>query len=297
MRISYVIIALNTAPYISECISSILKQKHHDQIIVIDDGSTDATSQIVSDFNRKEITLIRHEVNQGCCQSRIEGLRLCTGDYMTFIDSDDYYTKELPIPLFQKPDIIDFGMFGSLDPLSPPEKILSKGENQYFDEDVFSAYMSGGKISEILVNKLISRRVYSQFADRLDLSGLANYSDNLCFMTAFSFFARSYKKVDRTCYFYRQGTGMTTYLPKITKFRQFCAQVNALPRLSEIGIPAKRNYINILNRAVGYYNWMATTKEQDRKELGISAEDIAEAKELLLGTFGEDIGKYGFTIS
>ena len=51
MTISYVIIAYNSEKYIKKCIESILEQKHHEQIIVINDGSTDNTDKIVKSLS------------------------------------------------------------------------------------------------------------------------------------------------------------------------------------------------------------------------------------------------------
>lgn len=92
MKISFVIAAYNAAEYLSKCLQSILSQGFADfEILVIDDGSTDETGAIARRHaaERPEIRVFRQE-NGGQGSARNRGVREASGDYIWFVDSDDW---------------------------------------------------------------------------------------------------------------------------------------------------------------------------------------------------------------
>ena len=90
MKISVIIPAYNTAKYIKRCIVSLLNQTYKNiEIIVINDGSTDNTLEMAKQFN---ITVLDKE-NGGVSSARNMGLKIATGDYICFVDADDYVEK------------------------------------------------------------------------------------------------------------------------------------------------------------------------------------------------------------
>lgn len=95
--ISIIIPAYNVEMYIEECLNSILKEKLNLEIIVVDDGSKDKTAQIIKE-GYKNIKIISQK-NKGPSNARKVGFLHSKGDYIVFIDSDDYieqgYLEEL----------------------------------------------------------------------------------------------------------------------------------------------------------------------------------------------------------
>jgi glycosyltransferase involved in cell wall biosynthesis len=86
---SVVIAAYNAADYIGATIGSVIRQtKRNWQLVVVDDGSTDATREMVEQFCDERITLIRQE-NQGVSIARNRGLAAASGKYVLFLDADD----------------------------------------------------------------------------------------------------------------------------------------------------------------------------------------------------------------
>lgn len=91
-RVSVVIPAWNVAAYLPRCLDSLLGQQHRPtEIIVVDDGSTDETPEILAEYaaRHSEIQLLR-QVNVGPGPARNAGAVLATGDYLIFVDADDY---------------------------------------------------------------------------------------------------------------------------------------------------------------------------------------------------------------
>src|SRR5882672_4475329 len=83
--VAVVIPTFNHARFIADAIMSVLAQKHPaDEIIVVDDGSTDDPASIVSQFAK--VRLIRHE-NRGLSAARNTGLRNCTTSHVVFLDA------------------------------------------------------------------------------------------------------------------------------------------------------------------------------------------------------------------
>lgn len=89
--ISVIVPVYNTAPYLPECIRSILAQTHKNlEILLIDDGSTDGSGEICEAFARRDsrIRVFRQE-NRGPSAARNLGLDAARGQYISFVDSDD----------------------------------------------------------------------------------------------------------------------------------------------------------------------------------------------------------------
>lgn len=91
--VSIVVPAYNCEKYIEECIQNILNQSYTNlQIILVDDGSKDKTYEICNRFKDKRITLL-HKENGGASSARNCGLKYAKGEYLLFVDSDDYLEK------------------------------------------------------------------------------------------------------------------------------------------------------------------------------------------------------------
>lgn len=94
-KVSIIIPCYNVENYIKRCINSVLGQSYKNvQIVLIDDGSTDSTNKIILDTitNKNNVIYIQNE-NRGVSNARNTGLNVATGDYIMFLDSDDYISK------------------------------------------------------------------------------------------------------------------------------------------------------------------------------------------------------------
>lgn len=95
VKVSVVIPTYNRAYIILEAVESVLTQTYRDfEIIIIDDGSTDNTPEIIRDIQDKKIRYIRHERNQGCSAAYNSGIAAASGDLIGFLDSDDIWKPD-----------------------------------------------------------------------------------------------------------------------------------------------------------------------------------------------------------
>lgn len=101
---SILIPVYNVEKYLAICIESVLRQSFSDyEIILVDDGSKDTSGQICDAYRTKHADKIRvlHKPNQGLISARREGLRLAKGQYICFLDSDDFFLGESLTKLYQ----------------------------------------------------------------------------------------------------------------------------------------------------------------------------------------------------
>lgn len=93
--VSVILPVFNSERFISQAIQSVLQQTFEDlELIIIDDGSDDNTVKIVSQFDDSRILLMKQEFNSGPSAARNRGLKAANGEWVAFIDADDYWHKE-----------------------------------------------------------------------------------------------------------------------------------------------------------------------------------------------------------
>ena len=113
-RISIVVCVYNRQDFIGRCLTSILRQNMDAyELIVVDDGSTDATASIVTSFTDSRVRLIRNGVNRALSYSRNQGVMQSHGQIIAFTDSDcivdSYWLSELVKPFVTDADIMIVG--------------------------------------------------------------------------------------------------------------------------------------------------------------------------------------------
>ena len=94
--ISVIIPVYNLERYLYRCIDSVLRSTYTDfELILVDDGSTDASPQICEDYTERDsrVRLLRQE-NQGVSAARNRGLDVCQGEWVVFVDGDDSIAPE-----------------------------------------------------------------------------------------------------------------------------------------------------------------------------------------------------------
>ncbi len=97
-KVSVIMPVYNVEAYLAECLDSVLHQTFQDiEIICIDDASTDHSMDILREFAHKDarITLLQNDSNQRQAYARNKGMDRACGEYVLFVDSDDYIEKDL----------------------------------------------------------------------------------------------------------------------------------------------------------------------------------------------------------
>lgn len=182
--ISIIIPVFNTSEYLVKCFDSVLQQTYlNTEIIIIDDGSTDSCREIISQYEKKDKRIKAvHIEHHGVSYARNVGLDLANGDYIGFVDSDDY---------------IDLNMFGTLLNLIKDyqadismvkfcrirnNKILENYNSEQINclnrEEFIKEYLKLKDIKAHLTNKLFQRRLF----EKVRFPENTNYEDDAVFM-------------------------------------------------------------------------------------------------------------------
>ena len=94
--VSIIIPVYNTAQYLRKCLDSAKNQTYENlEIICVDDGSTDGSEKIVDEYLDDDRFVIIHKENGGESSARNTGLLKCTGNYIGFMDCDDWIEKDM----------------------------------------------------------------------------------------------------------------------------------------------------------------------------------------------------------
>lgn len=103
-KVSVIVPVYNVEKYLEKCIDSIVRQTYSDiEILLVDDGSTDSSGDICDKYAKQYDTIkVIHQDNMGLCGARNTGLELCTGNYVSFIDSDDFIDERFIETLYNE---------------------------------------------------------------------------------------------------------------------------------------------------------------------------------------------------
>lgn len=96
MKVSFILPIYNVEKYLSECVESILVQTYRDfEILLVDDGSPDNCPALCDEWARKDDRIkALHKPNGGLSDARNYGLEHAQGDYVVFVDSDDFWVNK-----------------------------------------------------------------------------------------------------------------------------------------------------------------------------------------------------------
>lgn len=201
--ISVIIPVYNAENYVSRCIESVQAQTYNDwQMILVDDGSKDKSLEICQMYAAHDgRILVIHQENAGAGAARNKGLSKASGDYIVFIDSDDYIGKDY-FELLSKHD--EDVVFIDVEAINEKGKVVSREYLSCFknlNKDDFMRAQMTGKINWGGVRKVVKRDIIEDNKIR--------YSDHkvgeeAIFTYSSVFSAKSIAFIDKPVYFYVQ---------------------------------------------------------------------------------------------
>ncbi|TGA99958.1 glycosyltransferase [Sporolactobacillus shoreae] len=102
-EISVIVPVYNVEHYLQRCINSIIQQSYtHLEIILVDDGSTDFSGRICDLYKKRDKRIkVIHQPNSGLSEARNTGIHAATGEYIGFVDSDDFIHPDMYLSLYQ----------------------------------------------------------------------------------------------------------------------------------------------------------------------------------------------------
>ena len=183
-RISIIVPAYNVVNEISLCIKSLTEQTYKNlEIIMVDDGSNDGTSELMDIAARNDSRIkVFHQKNNGAAHARMTAIAKSTGDFIMFCDADDYYETDACTVLMEglqkyKTDIAQCGY----------RKHVKEGKTDFFGtgeivtldrEQGLKYLLRGKKFTGSLCAKIYKRSLFSQIKIPLDIAMNEDYLMN-----------------------------------------------------------------------------------------------------------------------
>ncbi|GAL90631.1 glycosyltransferase [Jejuia pallidilutea] len=189
-KVSVVVPVYNVEKYLHRCVDSLLKQSYKNlEIILINDGSLDSSGEICDELAKKDHRIkVVHQKNGGLSAARNTGLNHVTGDYISFIDSDDWieqsmYEEMLYYAYNHNLDIIECDIQSTMDPeKKAKEKFIIENKEQNALRIIENQFFS------------VCRRIYRYNLIK-DLRFIENYIyEDMIFTTFF------FKRIDKVGY-------------------------------------------------------------------------------------------------
>ncbi|MEG1835103.1 MAG: glycosyltransferase family 2 protein [Oscillospiraceae bacterium] len=252
-KVSIILPIYNIDKYLARCLNSIINQTYSNiEIILVNDGSTDNSAEICKEYKTKdERILFFDNTNKGCSYSRNFGLENSTGEYILFVDSDDYIALDLVEKVLKEAeenecDMVVFDLM-SIDEENNRSTVISSAipVGKTFSIDDFPALLN---ISPSPVNKLVSRRLWIDSEIRFPVG--RRYEDLEAISKLFAVAKRVRYYNEKPLYFYafRNDSFVKSGFNK-NKFEEI---VIAIDNVSEY-FKAKNLYIKLADEFEFYY--------------------------------------------
>lgn len=182
--ISIIIPVYNVELYLKNCIDSILRQSNTDyEVILIDDGSTDSSGNICDSYQTNKNFKVFHQSNQGVSTARNKGLDNATGEYILFVDPDDWLADNALEILLQKVGDADLVMFSFYEVRETINHEISLGTISFVNEchkqkKVHDPYYEILGESGVMWNKFVRRSIIGDVRFHKNMS----YGEDMVFL-------------------------------------------------------------------------------------------------------------------
>ncbi|NCB48032.1 MAG: glycosyltransferase [Clostridia bacterium] len=286
-KISIIIPVYKVEQFLNRCVDSIVehtKEKIEDiEIILIDDGSPDKCPLICDEYAEKfDFVKVIHKENGGVSSARNEGMKIATGEYITFVDSDDYVNENFYkiFDVLESNKEIEIFMFEAI----LNNKILRPHKTEKLDLinknnllKVLNGYFESS-CNKIFKSKLIK-------GNKLEFSK-GKKAEDLVFSISSILKCKNFMLVDVAYYIYFQNEKSVTHTFRLDGFKDLISnhqKVYDMINIIDIEEKLKKNIFRILSRNIvgniGRINFMA--KEEQKEAIYY----IKKHKELILKPF------------
>ncbi len=221
-KFSIIVPVYNAEKYLSDCVLSIIGQTYKNfELILVDDGSPDSSPLICDEFANKDDRIrVVHKKNGGQTSAREAGLDIAVGDYVVFVDSDDWIDERY-LEIFEEaiskenyPDVLCCGYYRYTDGELAPVKLFDK--YRYYTredivKDVFPSLIQANNASYFtpcVWAKAFRREIISGEHFRVDRS--LRIGEDSCAVIATIYRSQSIVTISELLYYYRINHGSVT---------------------------------------------------------------------------------------
>ncbi|CAM4182120.1 glycosyltransferase involved in cell wall biosynthesis [Paenibacillus endophyticus] len=226
-KVSVVIPVFNAEKYLDECITSLINQTLKDcEFIFVNDGSTDTSRLIIEGYQIMDdrIVLLNQD-NQGVSQARNAALSIASGEYIGFVDADDFIKTDMYQKLYEtakqkKCDVVITNFESVLDGCKcttqfpfPPDQLLDR---QYIEQKIMPYFLKADDLNSVW-NKLYRRELIINL--KISFPQKTALGEDAIFNMLFFGFASTMSYIKYNGYYYREVLGSASR--NITKMDYF----------------------------------------------------------------------------
>ncbi|MCQ2485947.1 MAG: glycosyltransferase [Clostridia bacterium] len=225
-KFSIIIPVYNNEKYLKKCLRSALNQTYNNfEVIAVDDGSTDNSGKILDKYEKKYTNLIViHQENKGVSEARKVAVNQSSGDYICFLDSDDWYDINFLESInkvfnYKDTDIIEFGIYRCHPPFY--KKIKNDKIDIYIDKNSLVKYLStSGKISQYITDKVFPTDIIKKAIKENNISLKICEDAFLMYLTLLTGDIKKVSIINKCFYHYRLGNGVTSQKNKVPFYNE-----------------------------------------------------------------------------
>lgn len=213
MLVSIIVPVYNAEKYLKRCVDSILSQDYpYFELLLMDDGSSDSSGEICDAYERRDERVhVVHKENSGVSDTRNKALDLAKGEYIQFLDSDDWIVPEATRLLVRSMEQYGCDMVISDFYRVSGERVAQKGdieEDKVMNRQEFAACMIDNPADfyyGVLWNKLYRRRIIEENNIRMDVS--ISWCEDFLFNLEYIRHASSFYALQVPIYYYLKRKG------------------------------------------------------------------------------------------
>lgn len=212
-EVSVILPVYNVAAYLPKCIESISAYKgDYIEFLFVDDGTKDESADIIAEYQKNDARIkLIHKENGGCASARNMGIKNARGQYVGFVDSDDFVDETMYYKLFSRAIMGNYEMaYCGYQEYYEDTKESSRVMNDYLGEPYLSGTYRVDKVQKLAINTRVAiwRAIYKKSMltnNKIQFHEDLKRFDDLPFRVECIFKARSAVCVPEYLYYYRLG--------------------------------------------------------------------------------------------
>jgi len=242
LKISVIIPVYNVSKYLHQCVNSVLTQDYKNlEVILVDDGSTDESPKICDNYVSEypDIIKVIHKSNGGLSDARNAGIHESSGDYVAFLDGDDFWNTEIPLSSLAdrvsqtNADVLNFSYakyYEDIDKTesyfpqmsSMPTSAKCKDEQLKFIFD--NNYYIASACNKFIKRDLLDDELFFEFGA---------YSEDVEWCLKLLLKAKSFDFIALDFYYYRQRANSISHTINDKKCNDLCKHIIECIKLSQ----------------------------------------------------------------
>jgi len=208
MKVSVIVPVYNVEKYLDKCLNSLVKQTLKDmEIIIVNDGSTDKSQEIIDNYAKKYknvISIVKE--NGGVSEARNLGLKKARGEYIGFLDSDDWVSKDMYKKMYQK------AKSGNFDVVACDTQAIYPAEKRYISSNIKNDNVSNKELMidayAVIWNKIYKREIINEIEFKKGM----NFCEDVEFLYMVYSKIKTIGVVKGSLHNYLQREGSLTYV-------------------------------------------------------------------------------------